>query len=427
MRHIPAPKHGYHERTQHFRLHLTLMTLTLPVITGLGALVGRACGANAFWEEMSSGKAQFSFQEGLAVDPVLVGKVQIDVATLLQPEVLARAARCVHLGLIAAREALDQAGLPGDTSDHRIGICLGSGLGGLDFHEEMIAKALQEGMRAIHPFTVPKVMPSALGSWIAQQTGITGPNLCISTACSSSANALAEGFWKIATGQWDMALVGGAEAPLSPFNYHAYKQLKVISAQSDPLQPGKAFHPRRDGFILAEGAGFLLLESLESARRRGAPVLARLSGVAQNSGAYHPVAPKPDASDIIAVMHEALACAGLAAEEIDALCAHGTGTLKNDEVEYLGMHSVFGEDLGGKLVMAPKNQIGHSLGACGILESILCVQALMKQQLPQAFQLQEGMIATESANRQAPLRAILKNSFGFGSNNVSLVFSRHQG
>ncbi len=400
--------------------------VTFPVITGLGALVGRACGVDAFWDEMSSGKAQFSFQDGFAIDPVLVGKVHIDVAKRLPPEILARSARCVHLGIIAAREALDQAGLSGDTSDYRIGICLGSGLGGLDFHEEMIAKALQEGMRAIHPFTVPKVMPSALGSWIAQQTGITGPNLCISTACSSSANALAEGFWKIATGQWDIALVGGAEAPLSPFNYHAYKQLKVLSAQRDPLQPGRSFHPERDGFILAEGAGFLILESPESARRRGAPILAKLSGVAQNSGAYHPVAPKPDASDIIAVMHKALACAGIEAKDIDAICAHGTGTLKNDEVEYLGMHSVFGKELGGKLVVAPKNQIGHSLGACGILESILCVQALMKQQLPQAFHLQEGMTATESANQHAPLRNILKNSFGFGSNNVSLLFSRHQ-
>jgi 3-oxoacyl-[acyl-carrier-protein] synthase II len=395
-------------------------------ITGLGIVSGSALGAEAFRSNLLTGNSAFTLEAGYAEEPVPLGKVTPDLSPLLSQEVRARAARCVHLGLPAAQQALAQAGLslPETTTAQSkvMGICIGSGLGGLDFHEEMIAKAIRDGMRGIHPFTIPKVMPSALGAWIAQQTGITGPNLCISTACSSGANAVAEAYWKIRTGQWDLALVGGAEAPLSPYTYHAYLQMRVISKSRDASRPCRPFHPDRDGFILAEGAGFLVMESAASAASRNAEVLAWVAGVAQNNGAYHPVAPRPDATDLVAVMQEALTRASLRAEEIDALCVHGTGTIKNDEVEYLGMSRVFGSPLSHLPLFAPKSQIGHTLGASGTLEGVACVQALMTQTIPQAFFLGEGMQSSEIVNRQGEYRYIMKNAFGFGSNNVSLIF-----
>ena len=392
------------------------------VITGLGVVTGHSLDVEAFWSGMLSGDPAFTLETGFTEEPAPLGRVTGNLADLIPQDIQARTSRCVHLGLPAAQQALGQAGLGAPIAGATIGICIGSGLGGLDFHEDMIAKALEGGMRKIHPFTIPKVMPSALGAWVAQQTGITGPNLCISTACASSANAVAEAYWKIRTGQWDMALVGGAEAPISNYTYNAYKRMKVLSKSRDTNKTGLSFRPDRDGFILAEGAGFLFMESAESAQRRGAPVLARLAGVAQNSGAYHPVVPRPDASDIILAMRAALACAGLSAGDIDGICAHGTGTVKNDEVEYLGMHGVFGDQLAETPVFAPKNQTGHTLGACGIIESILCIQALLRQTLPQGFLLGEGMTASAPANRPGRYRNLMNNSFGFGSNNVSLIF-----
>jgi 3-oxoacyl-[acyl-carrier-protein] synthase II len=296
----------------------------------------------------------------------------------------------------------------------------------LDFHEEMIAKAIREGMRGIHPFTIPKVMPSALGAWVAEQTGITGPNLCISTACSSGANAVAEAYWKIRTGQWDIALVGGAEAPLTPYTYNAYRQMKVIGKSRDASRPCRPFHADRDGFILAEGAAFLVMESARSAGERGAPVLAAIVGAAQNCGAYHPVVPRPDASDIALAMEGALRTASLKPSDIDAVCVHGTGTVRNDEAEYLGMSRVFATRLAEIPLFAPKSQLGHSLGACGTIETVLCVQALASQTLPQGFFLAEGMQPSAAENRKGRYRYIMNNAFGFGSNNVSLIVAARE-
>lgn len=395
-------------------------------ITGLGIVTGSSIGMEEFWGRLLGGRPDFSLETGFAETPVPVGRFSRDLTPLLSEDIRSRAARCTQLGLPAARQALAQAGLEGRDRPGTLGMMLGSGLGGLDFHEEMIAKAILGGMRSIHPFTIPKVMPSALGGWIAEQTGITGPNLCISTACSSSTNALAEGYWKVRSGQWDIALVGGAEAPLSPFTYNAYRQMKVISKSLDPDRPCRPFHPDRDGFILAEGAAFLVLESPASAKRRGTGILALLSGVFQNNGAFHPVAPRPDAADIVAAMQGALAAAGIGAEDIDGLCVHGTGTRKNDEVEYLGMRQVFRSRLPEIPLLAPKSQTGHSLGACGSIEAALCVQTLVEQTMPQGFYLGEGMEVSTPANRAGRYRYLLKNSFGFGSNNVSLVFKSRE-
>lgn len=391
------------------------------VITGLGMVLGPGIGVGEVWAHLLTGRPSFTLEPGYDKEPVPIGKVTRDLDPLIAPEVRSRAARCVHLGLPAAHQALAQAGLASHAGDKTFGICLGTGLGGLDFHEEMIARAIQEGMRSIHPFTIPKVMPSALGAWIAEQTGITGPNLCLSTACSSGANAVAEAWWKIRTGQWDFALVGGAEAPLSPYTYQAYRQMKVVSKSRDPARPGRPFHADRDGFILAEGAAFLVMESGASARARGVAVLARIAGVAQNCGAYHPVAPRPDAADIAAAMEGALRAASLAPSDIDAVCVHGTGTVKNDEVEYLGMSRVFAPRLAGLPLFAPKSHFGHTLGASGTIETVLCVQALLTRTVPQGFFLGEGMEPSGVANREGSYRYIMNNSFGFGSNNVSLI------
>lgn len=394
------------------------------VVTGLGIVSGAGVGLEENWSHLLSGRAAFILEAGFTEDLVPVGKVVRDLEPMLSPLARARAARCVHLGLPAAHQALAQAGLDKGSPSGVIGICLGSGLGGLDFHEEMIAKAIREGMRGIHPFTIPKVMPSALGAWVAEQTGITGPNLCLSTACSSGANAVAEAYWKIRTGQWDIALVGGAEAPLTPFTYNAYRQLKVISKSRDAARPCRPFHPDRDGFILAEGAAFLVMESARSAEVRGAAALCAVAGAAQNCGAYHPVAPRPDGADTASAMEGALRAASLQASDIDAICVHGTGTARNDEAEYLGMSRVFAQRLADIPLFAPKSQLGHSLGASGTIESILCVQALAMQAIPQGFFLGEGMEPSAIANRKERYRNIMNNSFGFGSNNVSLIFSK---
>jgi 3-oxoacyl-[acyl-carrier-protein] synthase II len=344
-------------------------------------------------------------------------------------ETAGRVDRFVHFGLSCAEMALAGSGLKVAEEDaDRIGVIMGSGLGGLLFHEEQIAAAYQKESHRFHPASVSKISPNAVASQVAIRYGLRGPNIVISTACASAAHAIGEAFRKIQYGEVDVCLTGGAEAPLTRFNFAAYCAMRVLSKRNgDPAGASRPFDAARDGFVMSEGGAVLVLESREHALRRGAAILAEMTGYASNSGAQHMVMPDPEGADAARVMAAALKDAGI--KRVDYINAHATSTRANDAAETRAIKAVFGRGAYEIPVSSTKSMTGHSLGAAGALEAVICVKALGEQFIPPTINLETpdpdcDLDYVPCHGRTAELRSVMSNSFGFGNCNVALVFEK---
>jgi 3-oxoacyl-[acyl-carrier-protein] synthase II len=312
-------------------------------------------------------------------------------------------------------------------------VILGSGLGGMLFQEEQMWRVLRAHEDRVHPHTVPRVSPTALVTEVAQAIALRGPGFVVSSACASSAHALGQAMRAIASGDADVIVAGGAEAPLTYFSMTAFSLLGVLAkAPGAPGEACKPFDERRDGFVLGEGASALVLESLEHASARGARIYACLRGYGQSLGAYHPVHARPDGEDAAAAMRAALRDAGVTPDQIGYVNAHGTGTRENDVAEARAMHLVFGEEVRRVPISSIKPIIGHTLGASGALEAVATVKSLEGGVLPPNANLSSPDPACDLRVVRAPTafeskggsRVAISNSFGFGNVNVSLVFER---
>ena len=288
--------------------------------------------------------------------------------------------------------------------------------------------ALKRGEMRVNPLAVPRITPNAVASQIAIHHGFRGPNLAISTACASGAHAIGEAFRKIQHGEMEVALAGGVEAPLTPFNFAAYCALRVLSKRNaDPTRASRPFDRDRDGFVMGEGGAILLLEERTRALRRGAPILAELTGYASNSGAHHMVIPEADGRDAARAMAAALKDARLTS--IDYINAHATSTKANDTAETRAIKLVFGASAGRIPVSSTKSMIGHALGAAGAIEAVVCVQALAHQIIPPTINLDApdpdcDLDYVPHEARAAKLTNAMSNSFGFGNCNATLIFAR---
>jgi 3-oxoacyl-[acyl-carrier-protein] synthase II len=295
------------------------------------------------------------------------------------------------------------------------------------FHEEQIVAAFERGANRMNPMGVPRISPNAVASQIGIRYGFRGPNLVISTACASGAHAIGESFRKIQYGEVEVCLAGGVEAPLFRFNFGAYCAMRVLSKNNDhPTGASRPFDRNRDGFVMGEGGAVLVLEEREHALRRGAPILAELAGYASNSGAHHIVMPDPEGGDAARAIAAALQDAGL--RRVDYINAHATSTKANDVAETKAIKAVFGPDAYHIPVSSTKSMIGHSLGAAGAIEAVVCVKALVEQFIPPTINLEEpdpecDLDYVPGQGRQAKLTSVLSNSFGFGNCNAVLVFA----
>jgi len=324
--------------------------------------------------------------------------------------------------------ALEASGLDLAAEDpDRIGVIVGSGLGGLLYHEEQMVAAFDRGTNRMNPAAVPRATPNAVASQIAIRHGLRGPNLVISTACASGAHAIGEALRKIQCGDAEVCLAGGVEAPLTQFNYGAYCALRVLSKRNaDPAGASRPFDRERDGFVMSEGGAMLVLEERDRALRRGAPILAELAGYASNSGAHHMVMPDPSGADAARAMTAALRDSGV--RQVDYISAHATSTRSNDIAETRAIKAVFGPDAGRIPVSATKSMIGHTLGAAGAIEAVVCVQAIADDFIPPTINLDHpdadcDLDYVARQGRPAKIRAAMSNSFGFGNCNAVLVFS----
>ncbi|HEX7926830.1 MAG TPA: beta-ketoacyl-ACP synthase II, partial [bacterium] len=339
----------------------------------------------------------------------------------------------------SAQQALVQGGLVPESggevqlNPERFGVAVGTGIGGEPFLEQQHAKFLERGPGRFHPLTVPIVIANMASANISIHYKLLGPNFCISTACATGNHNIGAAFDAIRLGRADAMLAGGTEAVITAFSLDGYSQLRALSTRNDdPPGASRPFSAGRDGFVLAEGAGVLLLESLTHAKRRGAEILAEIAGFGMTSDGYHLTAPHPDAMGAASAMRAAMADAKLNPEDVSYVNAHGTSTPLNDALETKAIKAVFGAHAAKVPVSSIKSMIGHSLGAAAGLEGVACVLAIRDGVIPPTINLNEpdpelDLDYVPNQAREVPLNAVLSNSFAFGGHNAVMAFKKFVG
>jgi 3-oxoacyl-[acyl-carrier-protein] synthase II len=405
------------------------------VVTGLGCVSPLGVDVASTWEAAIAGRSGVTrLPEDF--DPRLPVRIAARVtgavdAGDLPPKELRRLDRTILLALAAAREALADAGLaPGSFDGDRVGVAIGSGIGGVDTLLENHRALLEAGPRRVSPFFIPMTLANMAAGMVSIRHGLRGPNLCHVTACASSAHALGEAFRILARGDADVMVAGGTEAALQPLVVAGFASMQALSRRNDePERASRPFDRDRDGFVLAEGAAVVVLEREAHARARGARARARLIGYGASADASHMAAPDPAATGAVRCMQHALADAGRAPADVDYVNAHATSTPAGDVVEAKALHTVFGGHTERLAVSSTKGATGHLLGAAGSLEALLCIRALETGTLPPTINLDRpdpecALDHVAGKARETRAQVALSNSFGFGGVNAALLFER---
>ena len=337
----------------------------------------------------------------------------------------------IQYALAASLFAAEDAGLEAPLADpDRVGVVISSGIGGFETIEREHRKLLEKGPRRISPFFVPAMVVNLAAGWVSIRLGARGPNSAMATACSAGAHAVGEAFRLVRHGHADVMVAGGAEATITPMCIGGFASMKALSTRNDePERASRPFDRDRDGFVVGEGAGILILEEREQALARGVTLYAEVLGYGMSGDAYHITAPAEDGGGAVRVMRAALAEAGAAPEDVDAVNAHGTSTPLNDRIETAAIRRVFGEHADRLAVSSTKSMTGHLLGGAGGLEAGISCLTLRHQTLPPTINYETpdpdcDLDNVPNAARPAAVRSVLSNSFGFGGTNVSLLF-RH--
>jgi 3-oxoacyl-[acyl-carrier-protein] synthase II len=402
----------------------------------MGAVTPLGTGLDAYWSGLVAGRsgvgAITAFDAG-ALECRIAGQVpDFDPLDWLEDRKEARRlARFSQFAIAASRQALADAGLAVSAGNaSRVGVCIGSGMGGLGALEEQFDVLRDRGPGRVSPFTVPMMIPNMAAGNVAIAVGAQGPNTCPVTACASGSHAIGEAYEIIRRGDADAVLAGGAEAVITPMGIASFAAARALSTRNDdPTRASRPFDRQRDGFVMGEGAGVLLLEALPHALARGARIYAEVAGWGMTCDAHHMTAPPPDGSGIVRAMLAALARAGLAPEAVGYLNAHGTSTPLNDAIETRAVKEVFGSHAPRLPVSSVKSMTGHLLGAAGGIEAIASVLALHHGMLPPTINLEDPDPACDldyvpNVARPAVVEVAMSNSMGFGGHNASLLFRR---
>ncbi|MFE9252567.1 beta-ketoacyl-[acyl-carrier-protein] synthase family protein [Streptomyces sp. NPDC007088] len=396
-------------------------------VTGLGAVSPAGLGTGALWDALCAGRSLARRLPELGSAPVGFGCAlpeDIDVDAEVGGRAAWRMGRFSKLALLAAREAVQDAGLdPATWEGTRVAVVLGVGVGGVSALVDNVRRLDSRGPEAVAPSLVPLMMPNAAAGEIAIALGARGPSLAPTTACASGASALAVGRDLLDTGQCDLVIAGGAESLLTPLVLAAFARMGALSTRTDPATASRPFAEDRDGFVLGEGAGVVILERLAHARARRARVRALLAGTGSSTDAYHPTAPPADGAGAREAVRAALRDAGWSAQDVDHINAHGTSTPLNDAMEAAVITRTYARP---PVVTAVKGTIGHTFGAAGALEAVVSVLTLEHQVVPPVANLDlSGMgfdlDCVTKTPRPVRLATALSHSFGFGGHNVVLA------
>ncbi len=397
-------------------------------ITGIGVKCPAGIDVDTFWARLLSGESTARPIERFDASalPVRFGGevLDFDPTDYFSPKEVRQNDRVTQLGVGAAMDAVADAGdIGGDRS--RGAIVIGTGVGGLETLEANEAIYIEKGPRAVSPRFVPMMMPNATAGVLGIQLGWTGPNWCVATACAAGSNAIGEGARLIRDGTADFVLAGGTEAAVTPLTIAAFARMTALSTRNDdPAHASRPFDADRDGFVIAEGAGMVILEPLELAQARGAHIYAELAGYGRNADAHHITAPAPGGAGAVACMQLALDDAGLSPADIGHVNAHGTSTPLNDAAEAEAILKVFGD--AAPPVTSTKGVTGHLIGAAGAVEAVAAVLAIRDGVAPPTanFERQGDDITADvvhGAAREIGVRPVVSNSFGFGGHNSTLV------
>ncbi|MEI7998969.1 MAG: beta-ketoacyl-ACP synthase II [Candidatus Omnitrophota bacterium] len=408
------------------------------VITGLGIVACNGVGKDEFWRANArglSGIDTISHFDIEGFDSKIAGYVKnFNPCDFIPAQTVKRTDRYVHFGLASAKMAIEDSRLDLLNEDrNRIGVIIGSGLGGVLFHEEQMIMALDKGAHRLNPLCVPRITPNAVSSHIGIEYGLLGPNMVISTACASGTQAIGEAFRKIQYSDIDLCVTGGVEAPLTRFTFGAYCSLRVTSKRNDiPQEASRPFDKTRDGSVLGEGGAGLILEELNHALARNAHIYAEVKGYGANSGAYHMVMPDLEGKDACSVMAIAIKDAHLENKDIHYINAHATSTQANDQAETRAIKNLFGEKAYQVPISSTKSMIGHSIGAAGGIEGVVCALILENQFIPPTINYHEkdplcDLDYVPNQGRSAKIVNLMSNSFGFGNCNACLIFSKWEG
>ncbi len=403
------------------------------VVTGMGIVSPVGIGLSAAWANIlaaRSGIATITRFDASAFSSRIAGEVKnFDVTQYLSGKDARRYDTFVHYGQVATMEAVRDAGLEGYSGDHeRVGVCVGSGIGGLPMIEDTCRAYQQGGPRKISPFFVPGSIINMIAGLVSIQYGYKGPNLATASACSTANHSLGEASRIIEYGDADIMIAGGAEATVSPLGIGGFCAARALSHRNDdPATASRPWDVDRDGFVLGEGAGVLVLEELDHARARGARIYCELAGYGMSADAHHITAPPDDGAGAARSMANALKNGGLNVTDIDYINAHGTSTQIGDVAECVAVKRCFGDHAAKLAISSTKSMTGHLLGAAGGIEAVFTVLAIRDQIAPPTANLFHrdprcDLDFVPNIARDMKIRAALSNSFGFGGTNATLAF-----
>ncbi|MDR1691522.1 MAG: beta-ketoacyl-ACP synthase II [Rickettsiales bacterium] len=412
------------------------------VVTGLGLLTPLGYGVQENWENLIAGKSgvkkissfdvsQYPSQIA-GIIPRGTGKGEFNPDLIVDPREQRRMDDFIIYGLAAAKEAIEDSGwMPTEKADKdRTGVLVGSGIGGLQTLYEGSIVVKEQGYRRLSPFFIPSALINLVSGHISIKYGFSGPNSAVVTACATGTHAIGDAARIIMHGDADVMIAGGAENPVCELGLAGFTALRALSTgyNENPEKGSRPWDKNRDGFVMGEGAGILVLEEYEHAKARGAKIYAEVVGFGMSGDAYHITAPREDGDGGFRAMEAALKDANITPDQIDYINAHGTSTPLGDMLEFNSVRRLFGEDLGGASMSSTKSAIGHLLGAAGAVEGIYCILSLVNQEVPPTLNLDEREEGTEKVDlvpHEAKKRKVefaLSNSFGFGGTNASVVF-----
>ncbi|HUS73171.1 MAG TPA: beta-ketoacyl-ACP synthase II [Sedimentisphaerales bacterium] len=407
------------------------------VITGLGCVTALAESADTLFTALCEGKSGVSKIESFDTStyPVRIGGEikNFDITKYVAQREGRRMDRFSQLAMAAAIQAVNDSALDFSKEDvFRVGVIVGTGIGGIKEIEDQHLRLLSKGVRKLSPFTVPRLMANAASGNIAIRYGLRGPNYSVVSACASGSHAIGEAFSNILADKSDIVITGGSEAALTRIGLASFCAARSLSTRNDnPTAASRPFDKDRDGFVLSEGAGVLVLEEMGRAQKRGARIYAELLGYSATDDGYHITAPMPNGEGAAMAMRLALKDGGLEPESVDYINAHGTGTELNDITESAAIKTVFADHAYKLLVSSTKGSLGHLLGASGAVELIVCVKAINESTVPPTINLDNQdercdlkMDFVPLKARQANVNIAMSNSFGFGGHNACLIVGK---
>jgi 3-oxoacyl-[acyl-carrier-protein] synthase II len=408
------------------------------VVTGVGLLSSVGIGTEETWESLRSGRAGISSITAFDASEFncrIAGQVRdFDPAKYIERKEIKKMGRFIQFAIAASEFAIGAAGFQvTEENAERVGVYIGSGIGGFEVIEREHKNLLERGPGRISPFFIPATIINLASGYVSIRTGAKGPNSATATACTTSAHAIGDSFKIIQRGDADAMICGGAEACVTPMGIGGFAAMRALSQRNDaPEKASRPWDRERDGFVVGEGAGIVILEELETARRRGAPILAELTGYGMSADAYHITSPSENGEGACRVMRNALRDAGLSADQIDYVNAHGTSTELGDKLESLALKTTFGAHAAKLAVSSTKSMTGHLLGGAGGLEAGITVLALRDQVAPPTinYEYPDPECDLDYVPNQArPMKIdhALSNSFGFGGTNGCLIFKRFTG